>query len=167
MKKQIERPGCTKAWSFLQPGRGQSPDLGGAGGLQSRNIRFGPSGDCRDCAKMAEKQKENRYKRGESRRREGGEEQEEKSMKYERIEKAVFMERPNRFIAYAVINGKKETIHVKNTGRCAELLIPGAVIYVQESGNPARKTKWDLIAVEKGERLINMDSQIPNQVVRE
>lgn len=167
MKKQIERPGCTKAWSFLQPGRGQSPDLGGAGGLQSRNIRFGPSGDCRDCAKMAEKQKENRYKRGESRRREGGEEQEEKSMKYERIEKAVFMERPNRFIAYAVINGKKETIHVKNTGRCAELLIPGAAIYVQESGNPARKTKWDLIAVEKGERLINMDSQIPNQVVKE
>ena len=79
MKKQIERPGCTKAWSFLQPGRGQSPDLGGAGGLQSRNIRFGPSGDCRDCAKMAEKQKENRYKRGESRRREGGEEQEEKN----------------------------------------------------------------------------------------
>lgn len=88
-------------------------------------------------------------------------------MKYERIEKAVFLERPNRFIAYAMINGKKETIHVKNTGRCAELLIPGAVIYVQESGNPARKTKWDLIAVEKGERLINMDSQIPNQVVRE
>ena len=81
------------------------------------------------------------------------------------------MERPNRFIAYAELNGKKETIHVKNTGRCAELLRPGAVIYVQESGNPARKTKWDLIAVEKetgrGKRLINMDSQIPNRVVQE
>ncbi len=81
------------------------------------------------------------------------------------------MERPNRFIAYAELNGKKETIHVKNTGRCAELLLPGAVIYVQESGNPERKTKWDLIAVEKetgrGKRLINMDSQIPNRVVQE
>ena len=77
------------------------------------------------------------------------------------------MERPNRFIAYAELNGKKETIHVKNTGRCAELLRPGAVIYVQESGNPARKTKWDLIAVEKGDLLINMDSQIPNRVVQE
>lgn len=88
-------------------------------------------------------------------------------MRYERIQKAAFIERPNRFIAYAELNGKKETIHVKNTGRCAELLRPGAVIYVQESENPARKTKWDLIAVEKGERLINMDSQIPNSVVRE
>ena len=81
------------------------------------------------------------------------------------------MERPNRFIAYAELNGKKETIHVKNTGRCAELLRPGAVIYVQESDNLERKTKWDLIAVEKetgrGKRLINMDSQIPNRVVQE
>lgn len=81
------------------------------------------------------------------------------------------MERPNRFIAYAELNGKKETIHVKNTGRCAELLRPGAEIYVQESDNPERKTKWDLIAVEKetgsGKRLINMDSQIPNRVVQE
>ena len=81
------------------------------------------------------------------------------------------MERPNRFIAYAELNGKKERIHVKNTGRCAELLRPGAVIYVQESDNPERKTKWDLIAVEKetgrGKRLINMDSQIPNRVVQE
>ncbi len=92
-------------------------------------------------------------------------------MRYERIQKAVFIERPNRFIAYAELNGKKETIHVKNTGRCAELLRPGAVIYVQESDNPGRKTGWDLIAVEKpvehGCRLINMDSQIPNKVVRE
>ena len=88
-------------------------------------------------------------------------------MKYERISRALFLERPNRFIAYAELNGKKETIHVKNTGRCAELLRPGAVIYVQESDNPARKTKWDLIAVEKGSLLINMDSQIPNRVVQE
>ena len=83
-------------------------------------------------------------------------------MRYERIQKAVFVERPNRFIAYAKLNGKRETVHVKNTGRCAELLRPGAVIYVQESDNPDRKTKWDLIAVEKpvkeGKRLINMDS---------
>ena len=92
-------------------------------------------------------------------------------MRYERIQKAVFIERPNRFIAYAKLNGKRETVHVKNTGRCAELLRPGAVIYVQESDNPDRKTKWDLIAVEKpvkeGKRLINMDSQIPNKVVQE
>ena len=88
-------------------------------------------------------------------------------MNYERMQKAVFIERPNRFIAYAQLNGQKETVHVKNTGRCAELLVPGAPVYIQESGNPARKTKWDLIAVEKGERLINMDSQIPNKVVQE
>ncbi len=88
-------------------------------------------------------------------------------MKYERIRKAVFRERPNRFIAYGELEGNMETIHVKNTGRCAELLLPGAVIYVQETDNPARKTKWDLIAVEKGKRLINMDSQIPNRVVQE
>lgn len=77
------------------------------------------------------------------------------------------MDRPNRFIAHVELNGKKETVHVKNTGRCAELLRPGAEVYIQESGNPARKTKWDLIAVEKGKRLINMDSQIPNRVVQE
>ena len=83
-------------------------------------------------------------------------------MKYERIEKAVFLERPNRFIAYALVAGRRETIHVKNTGRCAELLKAGAVIYVQESLKPERKTKWDLIAVEKGDRMVNMDSQIPS-----
>ena len=88
-------------------------------------------------------------------------------MKYERIRRAVFRERPNRFIAYGEIDGNMETIHVKNTGRCAELLVPGAVIYVQETDNPARKTKWDLIAVKKGERMINMDSQAPNRVVME
>ena len=88
-------------------------------------------------------------------------------MNYERIHRAFFLERPNRFIAYAQLNGQKETIHVKNTGRCAELLVPGAPVYIQESANPARKTKWDLIAVEKRDRLINMDSQIPNKVVQE
>ena len=88
-------------------------------------------------------------------------------MKYERIEKAEFLERPNRFIAYVELKGEKETVHVKNTGRCAELLVPGARVYIQRSANPDRKTKWDLIAVEKGQRMINMDSQIPNRVVEE
>jgi len=88
-------------------------------------------------------------------------------MRYERIETGRFLERPNRFIAYVEILGKKETVHVKNTGRCAELLIPGATVYVQKSDNPERKTQWDLIAVEKGERVVNMDSQIPNKVVEE
>ena len=88
-------------------------------------------------------------------------------MNYERIQKAFFIERPNRFIAYVRLDGVKETVHVKNTGRCAELLVPGAPVYIQQSNNPERKTKWDLIAVEKGKRLINMDSQIPNKVVQE
>lgn len=88
-------------------------------------------------------------------------------MRYERITQGSFLERPNRFLAYAELAGKKEVIHVKNTGRCAELLKSGAIIYVQESQNPERKTKWDLIAVEKGDRIINMDSQIPNRVVQE
>ena len=88
-------------------------------------------------------------------------------MKYERIEMGRFLERPNRFIAYVEILGKKETVHVKNTGRCAELLVPGATVYVQKSDKPERKTQWDLIGVEKGERMVNMDSQIPNKVVEE
>lgn len=88
-------------------------------------------------------------------------------MKYERIQVGRFIERPNRFIAYIDIDGAKETVHVKNTGRCAELLKPGATVYVQKSDNPERKTQWDLIGVEKGKRLVNMDSQIPNAVVKE
>ncbi len=88
-------------------------------------------------------------------------------MKYERMEVGTFIERPNRFIAHVEIHGEKEIVHVKNTGRCAELLIPGVLVYVQRSATENRKTKWDLIAVEKGERLINMDSQIPNTVIRE
>ena len=70
-------------------------------------------------------------------------------MKYERIEKGYFLERPNRFTAEVEIQGKKEIVHVKNTGRCAELLVPGATVYVQRSDNPERKTKWDLIRSEE------------------
>lgn len=88
-------------------------------------------------------------------------------MKYERMREAYFLDRPNRFIAHVELNGSKETVHVKNTGRCAELLKTGARVYVQESMNQERKTKWDLISVEKDGRMVNMDSQIPNQVVRE
>lgn len=88
-------------------------------------------------------------------------------MKYERIVKGKFLERPNRFVAYVDIDGRKETVHVKNTGRCKELLRPGAIVYLQEFDPSARKTKWDLIAVEKNGRIINMDSQIPNKVVKE
>ena len=88
-------------------------------------------------------------------------------MKYDNIKRAVFIDRPNRFIANIEINGHREVCHVKNTGRCRELLIPGAEIYVQESPNPERKTKFDLITVRKGERLINIDSAAPNRVFRE
>lgn len=88
-------------------------------------------------------------------------------MKYENIEKAIFKARPNRFLAEVELHGQTEICHVKNTGRCRELLIPGAVVYVQHSDHPNRKTKLDLIGVEKGRRLINMDSQIPNRVVEE
>ena len=88
-------------------------------------------------------------------------------MKYENVEKGIFIKRPNRFIAYVEINGKEEICHVKNTGRCRELLIPGTTVFVSRSSNPNRKTKYDLIAVKKGERLINMDSQAPNQAVEE
>lgn len=88
-------------------------------------------------------------------------------MKYERMKEGRFLKRPNRFIAHIEIDGIEEIVHVKNTGRCAELLKPGATVYVQESEKAERKTKWDLISVEKGERTINMDSQIPNQLVCE
>lgn len=88
-------------------------------------------------------------------------------MIYENIYEGVFLERPNRFIAYVQINGRKEIVHVKNTGRCKELLTEQAAVFCQKIQNPARKTKFDLIAVQKGERLINMDSQAPNRVFRE
>ena len=85
-------------------------------------------------------------------------------MQYKAITLGRFIERPNRFIAYVEIDGRKQVVHVKNTGRCKELLIPGAVVYLEGSSDPKRKTAWDLVAVEKGERLINMDSQAPNRV---
>lgn len=88
-------------------------------------------------------------------------------MKYNNIYKGKFIERPNRFIAICEIDGKKETCHVKNTGRCRELLVKGAIVYLEKSVNPNRKTQFDLITVQKNDRLINMDSQIPNYVVAE
>lgn len=88
-------------------------------------------------------------------------------MKYGYVADAVFLQRPNRFIAQVLLNGQEETVHVKNTGRCKELLVPGAKVYLEKGQNPARKTAWDLIAVEKGNRLINMDSQLPNKVAEE
>ena len=88
-------------------------------------------------------------------------------MHYSNIVPGTFLERPNRFIAYVHIDGIQETVHVKNTGRCRELLPRGARVYCQRSGNPNRKTKYDLIAVEKNGRLINMDSQAPNKVFGE
>ena len=88
-------------------------------------------------------------------------------MRYGNIETGIFIKRPNRFIAHVEIQGKEEICHVKNTGRCRELLIPGTTVFVNRSSNPARKTKYDLIGVKKGERLINMDSQAPNQAVEE
>lgn len=88
-------------------------------------------------------------------------------MKYKETEKAVFLKRPNRFIAEVEIQGKRETVHVKNTGRCKELLIPGTEVILEKSGNPNRKTKYDLICVNKQGRLINMDSQIPNKAAEE
>lgn len=88
-------------------------------------------------------------------------------MKYGYVADAVFLQRPNRFIAQVLLHGQEETVHVKNTGRCKELLVPGAKVYLEKGKNPARKTGWDLIAVEKGDRLINMDSQLPNKVAEE
>lgn len=88
-------------------------------------------------------------------------------MEYKNIHKGIFKNRPNRFIAYVEINGQEEICHVKNTGRCRELLIPGSIVYLEESDNPNRKTKYDLVAVQKNNLLINMDSQAPNKVVQE
>lgn len=88
-------------------------------------------------------------------------------MKYEKVVKGKYLDRPNRFIAHVEIDGHVETVHVKNTGRCRELLIPGVAVFLEESSNPNRKTKYDLICVKKQERLINMDSQAPNEAARE
>lgn len=88
-------------------------------------------------------------------------------MTYQTIKRGVFVARPNRFIAHVEVDGQLEICHVKNTGRCKELLLPGVTVILEESQNPARKTRYDLVAVYKGERLINMDSQAPNQAVGE
>ena len=88
-------------------------------------------------------------------------------MIYENIVQGKFVSRPNRFIAHVEIDGEEHVVHVKNTGRCKELLVPGAVVYLEKSTNTSRSTAYDLIAVQKGERIINMDSQIPNKVVAE
>jgi len=88
-------------------------------------------------------------------------------MTYERMFLGTFISRPNRFIANIEINGKTEICHVKNTGRCRELLVPGARVFVQKSDNPQRKTAYDLISVYKGDMLVNMDSQAPNKVFGE
>jgi len=88
-------------------------------------------------------------------------------MKYSNIKEARFISRPNRFIANIEMDGKIQVCHVKNTGRCKELLVPNATVFVQESDNRHRKTKYDLISVYKGNRLVNVDSQIPNKVFEE
>lgn len=88
-------------------------------------------------------------------------------MKYTNIQQAIFIDRPNRFIAHVELEGITQVCHVKNTGRCKELLKPGSLVYLEESGNPNRKTKYDLVAVEKEKLLVNIDSQAPNKVVKE
>ena len=88
-------------------------------------------------------------------------------MTYDNVQQGIFISRPNRFIAMAEVNGQIEKCHVKNTGRCKELLIPGVQVYLSRSNNPARATKYDLVTVRKGERLVNIDSQAPNKVFLE
>ena len=89
-------------------------------------------------------------------------------MKYSNIVKGTFLDRPNRFIAHVELDGKRETVHVKNTGRCRELLLPGAEIWLTAPGTEGRKTKYDLVTVRKENGLlVNIDSQAPNAVVKE
>lgn len=85
-------------------------------------------------------------------------------MQYDHITRGRFVDRPNRFIAHVELDGAVQTVHVKNTGRCRELLVPGARVYLEGNSDPKRKTAWDLVAVEKSGRLINMDAQAPNRV---
>ena len=87
-------------------------------------------------------------------------------MRYSAVKRGIFLSRPNRFIAHVDLDGRTEVCHVKNTGRCRELLAPGAAVWLEQSANPARKTRYDLVAVEKGPLLINMDAQAPNKVLR-
>lgn len=88
-------------------------------------------------------------------------------MTYKNINKAVFIDRPNRFIARYEINEQVETVHVKNTGRCKELLIPGTTVFLEKFNAQTRKTNYDLISVIKGNRIINIDSQAPNKIFLE
>ena len=88
-------------------------------------------------------------------------------MRYEHITTGTFISRPNRFIAKVEVNGAVETVHVKNTGRCREILIPGTKVILYDSDNPGRKTRYDLIAAYKGDMLINIDSQAPNAAFKE
>lgn len=89
-------------------------------------------------------------------------------MRYRHVIPATFIDRPNRFVAHVEIDGRPETVHVKNTGRCRELLLSGAEVWLSGSENPGRKTAWDLIAVRKTNGLlVNIDSQAPNAVARE
>lgn len=88
-------------------------------------------------------------------------------MHYQSVTKGIFILRENRFVAKTTIDGKECTVHVKNTGRCKELLTPGAEVYLEKSSNPARATAYDLIAVNKNGMLINMDSQAPNKAADE
>lgn len=88
-------------------------------------------------------------------------------MRYPNILPGIFLSRPNRFIAHVMINGREEIAHVKNTGRCKELLIPGAEVYLQYHDNPSRKTRYSLISVRKGDKLVNIDSQAPNKAAKE
>ena len=88
-------------------------------------------------------------------------------MKYKNIVQANFISRPNRFIANVDIEGVPTVVHVKNTGRCRELLLPGSVVYLEKAENPERKTPYDLVAVDKDGKIINIDSQAPNKVVKE
>lgn len=88
-------------------------------------------------------------------------------MTYSRIKTGLFRARPNRFIAVVEVEGEEVVCHVKNTGRCKELLVPGCTVVLEVADNPARKTPYDVIAVYKGDRLINMDSQAPNKVAEE
>ncbi len=83
-------------------------------------------------------------------------------LKYDNVTEGRFISRPNRFIAIVEIDGKEMTVHVKNTGRCKELLVSGCTVYLEKANNPERKTPYDLIAVKKGDLLINMDSQVVN-----
>lgn len=88
-------------------------------------------------------------------------------MKYEDVVKGIFVKRENRFIAKVLMNDIEEIVHVKNTGRCKELLIPGVEVYLESATKLERKTKYSLITVKKGDRLINIDSQVPNKVVED